>query len=202
MKILPTAYLPSISYISHIIGSPQECTIDLGEHYIKRSIRNRTRIATAQGVMELTVPVRRANKPRQPITDVEIDNSKRWQHQHWNTIVAAYKSSPYFDHYAPYIEPLYIRQYNYLVEFNTAVMEALMGLLYMGDRRSCPSIATSPQYIEATATDLDLRQKNSVGADFEPTPDIQVFSDRLPFEGDLSILDLIFCEGPSALRFL
>ncbi len=60
---------------------------------------------------------------------VEIDNSKRWQHQHWNAIVAAYSSSPYFEHYAPYFEPLYRRERQLLTEFNKALLHTLLKLL-------------------------------------------------------------------------
>ena len=98
MVILPTAYMPSVEYVARLLR--EECVIDLGENYVKRSERNRASILSANGVMQLTVHVENANRPRQPIRDVRIDYSKRWQHQHWVSILSAYKSSPYFDHFA------------------------------------------------------------------------------------------------------
>lgn len=200
MKILPSSYLPPISYISQIVTSPSEVVIDLGEHYLKRSLRNRTRIMTAQGVMELTIPVRRANRPQQPMHTIEIDYSKRWQHQHWVAILSAYRSSPYFEHYAPHLEPLYRREYALLVDFNEALLAVVMKLLSI----DLSLVRQSREYLVASPPlDLDLRPKGALASldlDFEPY--IQVFEDRIPFEPDLSILDLLFCEGPNAFCFL
>ena len=105
MTILPLAYLPSVEYFAHLLCGG--CVVDLGEHFVKRSERNRARILATDGVMELTVHVCHANRPRQPVRDVRIDYSKRWQHQHWGALVASYKGSPYFDFYAEYFEPFY-----------------------------------------------------------------------------------------------
>ena len=95
--ILPLAYLPSVEYFTHLLRGG--CGVDLGEHFVKRSERNRARILASDGVMELTVHVRNANRPRQPVRDVRLDYSKRWQHQHWGALVASYRSTPYFDFY-------------------------------------------------------------------------------------------------------
>ncbi len=200
MKILPSSYLPPISYFAALVASGQGCVIDVGEHYVKRSLRNRTRIMTAQGVMELTIPVRRANRPQQPMHTIEIDNSKRWQHQHWMAILSAYKSSPYFDHFAPYVEPLYKREFTKLVEFNEAIMLVIFKLLRLGEELR-PALSSS--YIDATTDHTDLRAKGALPtAEFVPREYIQVFSDREPFAPDLSILDLLFCEGTTSLEFL
>ncbi len=81
MFLLPLAYLPSVRYFACLMQGG--CVVDLGEHFIKRSERNRARILAADGTMELTVHVAHANRPRQPVRDVRLDYSKRWQHQHW-----------------------------------------------------------------------------------------------------------------------
>ncbi|MBO5686885.1 MAG: WbqC family protein, partial [Alistipes sp.] len=114
MVILPTAYMPSVEYVARLLR--EECVIDLGENYVKRSQRNRASILSANGVMQLTVHVENANRPRQPMRDVRIDYSKRWQHQHWVSILSAYKSSPYFDHFASELEPFYRREWRFLVD--------------------------------------------------------------------------------------
>ncbi len=176
--------------------------IDLGEHYIKRSARNRTQIMTAGGVMQLTVNIARANRPRTPMSTIEIDYSKRWQHQHWIAIVSAYKSSPYFDYYADYLEPLFAEKFVNLVDLNLAITKKLLQLLALPDH-----LNTSLDYVEAGQGDVDLRPKGSYlsRSSIEPAPSdeyVQVFADRLPFEPNLSVLDLLFCEGPNAISFL
>ncbi|MBR5483426.1 MAG: WbqC family protein [Alistipes sp.] len=192
MTILPVAYMPSVEYVARLLR--EECVIDLGEHYIKRSQRNRAQILSANGVMSLTVNVENANRPRQSIRDVKIDYSKRWQHQHWVSILSAYKSSPYFDHYAHLLEPYYKREWRYLADYNMEYTRTLLGILGIDNR-----INVSEKYVVAKEGDLDLRPKHNEGSTFVAEPYFQVFSDRMPFAPNLSVIDLLMCEGPQAV---
>ena len=192
MTILPLCYLPSVEYVARLLR--EQCVIDVGENYVKRSERNRAYILSANKVMPLTVNVVGGNRPRLPMRDVEIDYSKRWQHQHWVSIVSAYKSSPYFDHYAPYLEPFYRREWRYLVDYNRELLELLLRLL--GSPMELP---LSEQYVESRDGDLDLRPKHREGSTFVAEPYFQNFSERMPFQPNLSVLDLLLCEGPSAI---
>ena len=184
--------MPSVEYVARLLR--EQCVIDLGENYIKRSERNRARILSANGVMPLTVHVENGNRPRQRMRDVKIDYSKRWQHQHWVSILSAYKSSPYFDHYAEELEPFYRREWRYLVDYNMEYLQSLLRLL----GAKC-EVRLSEQYVEAAEGDLDLRPKHNEGSTFVAEPYFQVFSDRMPFEANLSVLDLLMCEGPAAV---
>lgn len=192
MTILPIAYMPSVEYVARLLR--EESVVDLGEHYIKRSQRNRAQILSANGVMSLTVNVENANRPRQMIKDVRIDYSKRWQHQHWVSIMSAYKSSPYFDHYAHLLEPFYKREWRYLVDYNMEYLSTLLRLLGVEDK-----VNISEKYVAAREGDIDLRPKHNEGSTFVAEPYFQVFSDRMPFVANLSILDLLLCEGPQAV---
>lgn len=196
MTILPLAYLPSIAWFAHALRG--DCLVDLGEHFIKRSERNRARILAADGPMELTVQVAHADRPRQPVRDVRIDYSKRWQHQHWGALTACYKASPYFDHYAPALEPFYrdTGAFEGLAEFDLALIETLCRQL----RLPVPPVSRS--YVEAAAGDLDLRPKRNEGPVPCTEPYVQVFSDRMPFVANLSVIDLLFAEGPAAASIL
>lgn len=192
MTILPLAYMPSVEYLARLLR--EECVIDIGENYVKRSERNRAYILSANKVMPLTVNVVAGNRPRYPMREVRIDYSKRWQHQHWVSILSAYKSSPYFDHYAPYLEPFYRREWRYLVDYNRELLEVLLRLL--GAKCELP---LSEQYVEAQEGDLDLRPKHREGSTFVAEPYFQNFSERMPFQPNLSVLDLLLCEGPAAI---
>ena len=185
--------MPSVEYVARLLR--EECIIDLGENYIKRSERNRASILTANGVMQLTVHIENANRPRQKMRDVKIDYSKRWQHQHWISILSAYKSSPYFDLYASALEPFYTRKWEYLVEYNMEYTLTLLKLLGIPSDR----VRTSESYITDTDTDTDLRPKTKKDSTFVAEPYFQVFSDRMEFVPNLSVLDLLLCEGPSAI---
>ena len=194
MTILPLAYLPSVEYFAHLLCGG--CVVDLGEHFVKRSERNRARILATDGVMELTVHVCHANRPRQPVRDVRIDYSKRWQHQHWGALTASYKSSPYFDHYARRFEPFYRREYAFLADYDLQLTELLCSLAHI------PMPEVSERYVEAAPGDRDLRPKRREGPAFAAEPYVQVFSDRMPFEANLSFADLLFAEGPAAASVL
>ena len=195
MTILPLVYFGSVEYWSALVNGGDDVVIDLGEHYVKRSDRNRTEIMTAGGVMQLSVQLRHANKPRQPMHKMEIDYSKRWQHQHLVAIESAYRSSPYYEHYGDMFKPLYEKEWHYLVDLNLAILERMCKILRV------PMPRISKEYVVASEGDIDMRKKRP-DTEFLPKPYIQVFSDRMPFAPNLSIFDLVMCEGRGALNYL
>lgn len=190
MIILPSAYFGSTEYWTAIRQGGDNVVIDLGENYVKRSERNRTEIMTSGGVMQLSVQLCHANRPRQPMRSMRIDYSKRWQHQHIVAIESAYRSSPYYDYYAERFAKLYDREWRYLVDLNYATLESVCSIL------KCPIPRISEEYIAATENDIDLRNKKR-DSTFIAEPYVQVFSDRLEFEPRISIFDLVMCEGPA-----
>ena len=137
MTILPAAYLPSVAYFAELLRG--NCIIDLGEHFIKRSERNRARILATDGVMELTVQVCHADRPRQPMRDMRLDYSKRWQHQHWGALVASYKGSPYFDFYVERFEPFYRGHWEFLCDYDLQLTTAGGGSFSATTTCSSPS---------------------------------------------------------------
>ena len=194
MVILPLSYLPSVEWFAWL--KQGNAVIDMGEHYIKRSERNRARILAPNGVMDLTVQVAHANRPRQPMRDMLIDYSKRWQHQHWGAFVSAYKGSPYFEYYADLFEPFYRKEWKFLVDYNLRLIEILCR------EAALPMPSLSSDYIVAGEEDIDLRPKIKKGSTFVAEPYIQVFSDRMDFIPNLSFVDLFFAEGPSSASVL
>lgn len=196
MLILPATYLPDIEYITRLLAAGDDYIIDCGEHYIKRSVRNRTRIMTANGVLDLTVPVVNANRPRTAMHKMQIDYSKPWQHQHWVAIESAYRSSAYFDFIAERLRPFYSENYTSLVEFNLAILTTL--LAFLGYTKP---LKTTTEYVVATENDVDLRPKHRT-TEFSTPHYFQLFSDRLPFAENLSILDLLMSEGDYATSLL
>ena len=124
MVVLPLTYWGNIEHFAHLLKAGEEAVIDLGENYVKRSERNRTEIVTPTGGMVLSVPLVKANRPQTPMQDVCIDNSKRWQHQHWVAILSAYRSSPYYDYIADRIAPIYEREWKYLIDLNREILQA------------------------------------------------------------------------------
>ncbi len=192
--ILPLAYLPSVSWFAALRAG--DCIVDTAEHFIKRSERNRAVVLTSAGPMTLTVQVQHADRPCTPMRDVRIDYSKRWQHRHWGALVASYKGSPYFDHYADRFAPFYRQKWKFLADYNFALLEVLCR------EAGLPVPTVSDRYVEAAPDDLDLRPKQRKDPAFRAEPYVQVFSDRLPFAPDLSFIDLLFAEGPASVEVL
>lgn len=190
--VLPVAYWGDIEYFARLVRGGEGCVIDIHEHYIKRSLRNRTEIMTANGTMPLSVCLQHADRPRTPVCDMRIDYSKRWQHRHWTAICSAYRSSPYFDMIADRIARFYEREYKYLVDYDLEILHEIFSLLNLE-----PKFSLSDAYIEPHTDALDLRPKKRE-TPFDVPRYFQLFSDRLPFAPNLSMLDLLMCEGPAA----
>lgn len=194
MKILPLAYLGSQEWWREAL-SP-DAIIDVGEHYIKQSCRNRTEIATTSGRMTLTANViKGASIHKKAVKDMRLDYSKRWQHQHAVALRSAYKSSPYYDYYADRLEPFFERRWEFLYDFNRELVDVVRGIAGIKEE-----LRYSEEYIVASPADEDLRGYSFLGTptlpNREPLPTYwQVFSERVPFEPNLSILDYIFNEG-------
>ena len=149
--ILPLTYLGSTEYFRCLYDGT--CVIDLYEHYVKQSYRNRCDILTAGGPASLTVHVVKGGSIRKrPVCDMRIDYSKRWQHQHWMSILSAYRNSPYFDHYRDRFEPFYNREFTFLADWNIALLETVTGIL-----GTPPALRFSDSYIEALNTGRILK---------------------------------------------
>ena len=196
MVVLPLPYWGDIELFAQLVQAGSEAVIDLHENYIKRSQRNRTDIITANGLMTLSVPLRNANRPRTPMRDVRIDYSKRWQHQHWMAIVSAYRSSPYFEMVADRIARFYEREWHFLVDYNSEILATEIELLGLE-----PQFRFSEEYIVWQEGVVDMRPKKRDTTFVAPLY-FQLFSDRMPFIGNPSMLDLLMCEGRDAIATL
>lgn len=202
MTILPLTYLGNIEYFARLAGGG--CVIDLYEHYVKQTYRNRCEIMTAGGVSALTVNVIKGGSiDKKPMRDMRIDYSKRWQHQHLMSIMSAYRNSPYFEHYREKFEPLFGRHFTFLADLNMELLETAMKIL-----GNPVPLVFSESYINALPEDQDLRGGfnpkcgSAVPSNISAAIYEQVFAERFPFSPNLSIIDLIFCEGPQAKAIL
>jgi hypothetical protein len=192
--IFPITYFGSISYYKDLIDETS-FIFEVHEHFVKQSIRNRTRIATANGVMELSVPVIKPNGSKTATKEILVSDAKDWRKDHWRAIESAYKHAAYFEHYGEEVKMLIYQTTSDLVGFNLLIMERIQTWLDLPYSYVCSS-----EFVPMDNQTTDYRfgySKNSYKNEYQY---FQVFQDKYSFKGDLSILDALFNLGPMARK--
>lgn len=189
---LSTAYLASIHYYSKLATFDEIC-IETAEHYPKQTYRNRCLIAAANGIQTLTVPVEKPAMPKTPTRDIRISDHGNWRHLHWNALVSAYNMSPFFEYYADDFRPFYEQKYTFLIDYNEALQTMICDLLDIH-----PQTRRTTVYHPMT----DPRHPLPDDDTFLFRPYYQVFRDRHGFLPNLSIVDLLFNQGPESILYL
>ena len=194
--IFPTAYLPSIEYVSLFLKT-EDASIELFETYQKQSCRTRTNVMTANGIQTLTIPVIKTNGNHTLTKDIEISYKESWQQIHLRCLESAYRKSAYFDYYFPYFEKIYKQKLNTLVELNDFCLKTILKIMKV---KKDYSYTTD---FERIVDENDYRISLSKGTNkIEMKPYYQVFADRHGFIPNLSIVDLLFNEGPNSVSNL
>ena len=194
--IFPTAYLPSIEYVSLFLKA-EDASIELFETYQKQSCRTRTNVMTANGIQTLTIPVIKTNGNHTLTKDIEISYKESWQQIHLRCLESAYRKSAYFDYYFPYFEKIYKQKFNTLVELNEFCLKTILKIMKV---KKDYSYTTD---FEKIIDENDYRISLSKGTNkIEMKPYYQVFADRHGFIPNLSIVDLLFNEGPNSINNL
>lgn len=181
------------------LAKASSIVLEQHDHYQKQTQRNRMHIHGANGALMLSIPVKHLGKKGyQHYNNVKIENSFPWQSQHWKSIESAYRSSPYFEFYEDEIGSLYHEKHETLYTFNTAMFELLFRLL--GLEATVSHTKSYEQKHEA----LDIRKRidQKEHDDTNAIKYTQVFEDKNGFISNLSILDLLFNEGPQSLGLL
>lgn len=195
--LFSTAYFPPIAYMAAMARFPK-VEVEAKETFQKQTYRNRMEILTANGVHCLIVPVQRVNHSR--TDEVGIDYRNRWNVIHFRTLTAAYAASPFFMYYKDDIEGLLMRHYERLIDLNDAALAWVLAKLKIQSRTE-----HTTDYRLECGEEQDYRSRFTPKKHY-PTdgmkPYYQVFSDRMPFVPNLSVLDLLMNIGPEANNYL
>ena len=196
--LLSSAYLPPISFFT-AIDSGGDVLIEQYDNYCKQTYRNRCRIATAGGVQTLTIPVVKADSPKQLMKDVRISDHGEWRRQHWNALESAYMNSPFFMYYQDDFRPFYDKKYEFLVDFNTELTLLILKLAGINKE-----LRLTESYTRHTDGTTDFRQmvESGVQESAAPHPYWQVFKQKYGFLPNLSAVDLLFNMGPEFPLYL
>lgn len=197
---LSSAYLPPIDYFK-IITRSEKSFIESCENYQKQSYRSRCHIYGANGILPLIVPVLREFDHSVKISEIKIDYTKEWQRQHWGAIVSAYKSSPFFDYYQDDIVSFYREKVPSLFEFNFELLKTLLNLIGISCSLETTKIYNA-NYAEEDYRELIHPKRQPIFSPNENGQYHQVFAHKHGFIPNLSIIDLLFNEGPNAISFL
>lgn len=197
--VLPMFYLPPVEYFTELNIHNPDFVIEKHEHFPKQTYRNRANICSPDGLLTLVVPVVKGSKMHTPIKDVKISYDFDWQRLHWMSLQACYRRSAYFEYYEDEFAIFYEMKEPYLFDYNEKLLQILLKLL---------KIKAAINYTHAYEADYlnlkDFRQsihpKKDTG--YLPKTYYQLFEERQGFLKNLSIVDLLFNQGPQALNYL
>ena len=193
--------------------SPSVVFIEAKENYQKQSYRNRCRFYAADGVQTLSFPiVHEGGTHKIPISDIRIDWSKPWLHQHKKAIISAYRTSAFFEYYQDELFAILDRKHEKLLDLNMDILRFILEKIGIASELHLTEDFSRDGQVTFNGYDLicdDMREvihpkrKNSVLADLKlEKPYFQVFAARHGFMPDLSSMDLLFNEGPDSILYL
>lgn len=208
--VVDLQYFPSVILYKNL-NKFSNFTFEIYEHYQKMSFRNRCQITGAGGLINLSIPLQKGRDQKTLLKDVIISGRDDWQGQHWKTILSCYSRSPWFEFYRDELGELYKKPFRFLLDWNLTCFEWSLKILQMP-----VSCTLTGQYHKNYEEEnwVDWRGKlqpkfNREGSGDRtrqpfglmsgtPVTYRQVFEERIGFLPNLSILDLLFCEGKNA----
>jgi len=197
--LLHPSYFPNIATFAAMIQN--EVRWEVEDNYQKQTYRNRCYICTDKGRHLLNIPIKHVggDQGRQKYKEVLVDNDYPWQRNHWRTLQTAYRTSPFFEFYEDDLAPVYEKPNKFLLDFNLRTISTVCGLFQI----DMPEAKTEIFEKEPK----DIRNGRFLVNAKKDTPIVQekyvqVFGDRHGFVENISILDLLFNEGPGAFPYL
>ena len=197
MKILlPIFYLPPVSWFAVFLKEENEIVLEQYENFPKQTYRNRTNIYGANGRLSLIIPINHSGE--RVMKEIKVSHRENWQKLHWKSIKTAYQSSPYFEFYEDKLQKIFEFETESLIQFNLNALKIVLDIL-----KTEKAYSLNIEYVKIPLEE-NYREKFSAKkeTEFEMEEYYQTFCDKLGFEKDLSILDLICNKGPETLTYL
>lgn len=197
MLLHPT-YFPNIAHFVALIKS-KEVVFEVCDNYQKQTYRNRSDIYSANGKLSLSVPVSYTQKLRQKTKDVLISSVDDWQSKHLKSFDSSYRMSPFYEFYIDDLMPIFKTEFKYLLDLNLKCFELLTKALELEISTRLSEDFTIPDNSSYDFRNLVNTKKNNA---FQFNKYTQVFTEKHGYITNLSILDLLFNEGPNAINYL
>lgn len=195
--LLTTAYFPPTEYFA-VLARYSEVYVEAHEKYQKQSWRNRCRILTANGPMDLNFPI--VHDGTSAIRDIRVDWSTPWLHKTEYAIDSAYYSSPFFEYYRDELFGILDAQPETLWEMNRQLTEFFCRKIGIGPRLIDTDHFELP--VQGDPEDLRYSIHPKVQSSYRGREYWQVFKDKFGFVDGLSVMDLLFNEGPESICYL
>ena len=202
LLIYPALYNGPVNYFARLVRE-KDIVLEQFDKYTKQTYRNRCKIMGPNGVLTLSIPVKKKHGEKNHLKEIRIDYDTPWNKNHWRSLVASYASSPFFEYFRDDLVKFYENKFEFLIDLNQKLLERTLQLLGLKIQVCCSDSFTKitgeadPRYFIHPK-----KEQTVVDPDFQPVVYHQVFSDRLGFQSNLSVLDLLFNEGPAALSIL
>lgn len=194
--VFPLAAFGSIDYFRSMLES-ENVLLEQYEHFPKQTIRNRYEIKAANGRMRLTIPVIKPSGSKTWTKDIRISDKENWQQIHWRSLIAAYSAAPYFEHYRSDIEQLIFSKEEFLVDFN---YKTLLFFKATWELEITPVLST--EFVHDYENDFRNNSFETRFSNNAATYIQVIFNEGDTFVTNLSLIDLLFCEGPMGRKYL
>lgn len=196
--LLSSLYLAPIEYYSKLFRA-ERAIIEINDNYQKQSYRNRCNILGANGVMPLSIPVEKPKTVKCAMKNIRIAEHGNWRHLHWNAIISAYNSTPFFEYYEDDFRPFYEKKHSFLHDFNEELRQLICRLIGIET-----PVTFTETYINDTTSAVDFRETihPKRESNFTTQEYYQVFSEKHEFCNNLSIIDLLFNMGNESRLWL
>jgi len=195
--LLHPTYFPSISHFVAMVKS-ETITFEVEDNFQKQTNRNRMYIYSPNGIQLLNIPVKHSKTAHQKFKDTRIEHAFDWQKQHFKSLEAAYRTSPFFEYFEDDLRPVFEKKHDFMMDLNFQIMEIVTSCLGMDF-----SYSRTEEYFGDVQDVQDYRYLTNGKKDtsiFEPYT--QVFEEKHGYINNLSILDLLFNEGRYAMEYL
>jgi len=196
--LLHPTYFPNIAHFV-AMAKASKVIFEMHDNFVKQTYRNRTYIYGANGKLALNIPVVYSQKNRQKYKDVKIFNEVNWQDQHWKSLLSAYRTSPFFEYYEDELHHLFTDKFEFILDFNLKCFKIVCECLQL-DLKVLETQTFHKEIDNAADARTLVNAKKEATQHFEAYT--QVFGDKHGFISNLSILDLLFNEGPNATNYL
>lgn len=195
--LLHPTYFPSVEQMAYC-AQADKVIWEFEDNYQKQTYRNRAYVAHSNGRLLLNIPVQHRHGYRQKTREVLAVDDFAWQKQHFKSLQTAYRTSPFFEFYEDDLEPLFSKEVTAIIDHNLHIFEViceLIGMEISTDRTT--AYEENPQI-----TDLRFLADAKRKSEFKPEIYVQVLEENHGFLPNLSVLDVLFNEGPNTLNYL